>query len=220
MMSFSAAEADIKVLLGVMSNPTSPRLRNQLREWNQKFQAYGKGVDVRYVFGATFYNGTDGSGFGGSSSSDVVSAATIVPRLAEAAAGVRGEAISNADLFYVNGRERLPHVGVVTEKSAAFWREVGAAHPGYAFYCKSDDDTMVHLDRLHASLSHVARTEGAARPVYVGHMKWRGWDAGYRFQACGGTWGNAQKTASDSKCHRIPNRTLRLAQASLPVAAC
>ena len=46
-------------------------------------------------------------------------------------------------------------------------------------------------------LSHVARVEGPERPVYLGHMKWRGWDVGFRFQACGGTWGNAVKTASD-----------------------
>jgi hypothetical protein len=55
----------------------------------------------------------------------------------------------------------------------------------------------VHLDRLHSTLAHVARVEGPRQRVYLGHMKWRGWDVGYRFQACGGSWGNAQKTMSD-----------------------
>ena len=191
------AAADMRVLLGVMSNPTSPRLRNQLRDWNSRFSSFGQGVDVRYIFGSNFYNGTDGSGVGGSSSTDLISIPTMVPGLAEAAANARREEVTHADIFYVSGRERLPHVGVVTEKSASFWREVASAHPGYAFYCKSDDDTMVHLDRLHATLSHVSQTEGPTRPVLVGHMKWRGWDVGYRFQACGGTWGNAAKTATD-----------------------
>lgn len=195
--SNAPASTDFKVLLGVMSNPTSPRLRNQLREWYAHFESLGNGVDVRYVFGATFHNGTDGNGVGGSGSNELISIPTLVPGLSDAAAGVRSEAETHDDLFYVDGRERLPHVGVVTEKSAAFWREVGDAHPGYQFYCKSDDDTMVHLDRLHATLAHVARSEGPDRPVYVGHMKWRGWDAGYRFQACGGTWGNAAKTKTD-----------------------
>ena len=173
----SAAASD-RVFLGVMSNPTSDRLRRQLREWNAQFSSHTSGhVAVRYVFGASFHN------------------QTAPP--AEALETARRESAAHADLLYVDGRERLPHVGVVTEKSAAFWRAIAAKEPGYAFYCKSDDDTLVHLDRLHSVLAHVARREGAERPVYLGHMKWRGWDAGYRFQACGGSWGNAAKTKQD-----------------------
>ena len=179
----SQSPPTFKVLLGVMSNPSNPRLRTQLRQWNAKFPAYRSGVDVRYIFGSSFYGGANGS------------ATVEVP--AEVVSGARAEAAQHADLLYVDGRERLPHVGVVTEKSAAFWREVGDAMPGYNFYCKSDDDTLVHLDRLHAVLAHVARSEGPTRPVYLGHMKWRGWDTNFRFQACGGTWGNAVKTAQD-----------------------
>lgn len=171
-----------RVLLGVMSNPSNPRLRQQLRAWNSQFAAFGHGADVRYVFGSAFYGGPNGS------------ATAEVPE--EALAGARAEE-SAGDLMYVDGRERLPHVGVVTEKSAAFWREAGEQLPGYDFYCKSDDDTLVHLDRLHAVLAHVARAEGPERPVYLGHMKWRGWEVDFRFQACGGTWGNAVKTGTD-----------------------
>lgn len=173
-----------RVLLGVMSNPTSPRLRTQLREWNARFGAKREGgVGVRFIFGSSFYGGANGS------------TTAEVPQ--EAIAGAQAEAAAHGDLLYVDGRERLPHVGVVTEKSAAYWREVGTALPGYNFYCKCDDDTLVHLDRLHTVLSHVARAEGPERPVYLGHMKWRGWEVNHRFQACGGTWGNAVKTAKD-----------------------
>ena len=179
------SSADFRVLLGVMSNPTSPRLRAQLREWNTRFSVLGSGVDVRYVFGARFHNQTEPG----------------VPGLPpeEAVAAMRAEAGVHDDFLFVDGRERLPHVGVVTEKSAAFWREaaVVTSHRPYHFYCKCDDDTMVHLERLYAVLAHVARSEGPERPIYVGHMKWRGWDVGYRFQACGGSWGNAVKTAAD-----------------------
>ena len=168
-----------RVLLGVMSNPTSDRLRVQLREWNSLFAAHRQGnVAVRFVFGSSFYNATE-------------------QPPAEAVSSAQQENSTHGDLLFVDGRERLPHVGVVTEKSAAFWREIAAKEPGFAFYCKSDDDTMVHLDRLDRVLGQVVRTEGADRLVYLGHMKWRGWDEGYRFQACGGSWGNAAKTKSD-----------------------
>ena len=130
---------------------------------------------VRYIFGSSFYN---------ASSEPPIEAVNLA----------RTEAAMHSDILFVDGRERLPHVGVVTEKSAAFWREIATKEPGYAFYCKSDDDTMVHLDRLHRVLGQVGRAEGADRPIYFGHMKWRGWDEGYRFQACGGSWGNAAKT--------------------------
>ena len=175
-MSIAAADS-FRVLLGVMANPTSDRLRTQLREWNGRFAASRRGdVTVRYVFGSSFYNGT------------------APPGTAQAA---HEEGARLGDLIFVDGRERLPHVGVVTEKSAAFWRSIAAREPGYEFYCKSDDDTLVHLDRLHGVLQHVARTEGIDRPVYMGHMKWRGWDTAYHFQACGGSWGGASKTKQD-----------------------
>ena len=48
-MSIAAADS-FRVLLGVMANPTSDRLRTQLREWNGRFAASRRGdVTVRYV---------------------------------------------------------------------------------------------------------------------------------------------------------------------------
>jgi hypothetical protein len=132
---------EIRVLLGVMSNPTGNRLRSQLREWNSGFTSFGKGVDVRFVFGSHFH-GNASSGAGSSAAPDGVAAAA------------RAEDERQHDLLYVDGRERLPHVGVVTEKSAAFWRGVGAALPGYDYYCKSDDvRRLVSLHRPPCSVS-------------------------------------------------------------------
>ena len=38
---------------------------------------------------------------------------------------------------------------------------------------------------------------GPDAAIYFGHIKWRGWDVGHRFQACGGGWGPARKTGDD-----------------------
>jgi hypothetical protein len=185
-----------RVLLGVMSNPTSDRLRVQLREWNSLFAAHRQGnVAVRFVFGSSFYNATE-------------------QPPAEAVSSAQQENSTHGDLLFVDGRERLPHVGVVTEKSAAFWREIAAKEPGFAFYCKSDDDTMVHLDRLDRVLGQVVRTEGADRLVYLGHMKWRGWDEGYRFQACGGSGAMLQRQRATSYLVGRSTFTIRRARST------
>ena len=161
-----------RVLLGVMSNPTNDRLRRQLRSWNGQFASLGKGVDVRFVFGKSFYPST------------ALDAATL------------GE-----DAFVVEGRECLPHVGVVTEKSGWWWRTVAARQPGYDYYCKSDDDTLVHLDRLQSALSRIEHSLPRAK-TYTGHMKWRGWDDQTdALSACGGNWGGAHKTLEDLITH-------------------
>ena len=107
------------------------------------------------------------------------------------------ERTNHKDVFVLEtARERLPHIGVVTEKSAEWWLTAAAREPRYAYYCKSDDDTLVHHDRLEVVLRQLER-EMPGRAVYFGHMKWRGWEPHHRFQACGGGWGDAKKTADD-----------------------
>ena len=166
-----------RVLLGVMSNPSNNVLRTGIREWSARFASHRKAVDVRFVYGTSFYN------------------ASAAP--AAALALLERERAEHDDFFFVDGRERLPHVGVVTEKSAAWWRSVAKRMPGYRYYCKSDDDTLVHLDHLTALVDELQRALTADKPVYLGHTKWRGWEADYRFQACGGGWGAAKKTTND-----------------------
>ena len=60
-MDLVDAAPPFRVLLGVMSNPTNSRLRDQIREWNSQFQAHKHGVDTTYVFGSSFYGGVNGS---------------------------------------------------------------------------------------------------------------------------------------------------------------
>ena len=164
------------LLMGVMSNPSKDGLRDRIRTWNRHFSTAGREVHVRFVYGRQFYNGTGDD---------------------DALRHYAREVGEHDDLMFVDGRERLPHVGVVTEKSAAFWQSVAIDYPGYEYYCKADDDTLVHLDRLHANLRQLRASLGGDAAVYFGHLKWRGWDVDERFQACGGSWGGAQKTMED-----------------------
>ena len=99
-----------RVLLGVMSNPSNNVLRTGIREWSARFASHRKAVDVRFVYGTSFYN------------------ASAAP--AAALALLERERAEHGDFFFVDGRERLPHVGVVTEKSAAWWRSVAKRMPG------------------------------------------------------------------------------------------
>ena len=91
-------------LLGVMSNPTKPVLRQQWREWASTFRAHEAGsVRVRYVLGKTIY----------------------APLVDEGASTAKLTVVSSErtnDHLFVAGREQLPNVGVVTEKSAYFWQ--------------------------------------------------------------------------------------------------
>ena len=174
--------SDVRTLLGVMSAPVpaSVRMRTQWRQWASMFNETGHTVDVRFVVGSSAY----------------VHGRTPRHRQ-EPPAAVSVEHGTHDDFVVVDGREKLPHVGKVTEKSAAWWLNIEKEQPGYAFYCKCDDDTLVHLDRLHQMLNFVQRARGADAAVYLGHIKWRGWDVGHRFQACGGGWGPAKKTGDD-----------------------
>ena len=96
--------------------------------------------------------------------------------------------------FQVDGRENLPHVGKVSEKSFAWWLLPG----NETWRCKIDDDTLVHLDRFMETMSRIP-TEGEV-PMLFGYLKWRGWEFS-EFKACGGVWGNAETWwSSEQKC--------------------
>ena len=171
------------VLLGITSGPKNARLRDQQRDWAGRFNA--SGCTVRFLLGDSFYAP------GGSSANGRDPPAMLVQR----------EAARHADLLFVPAREKLPHVGVVTEKSAAYWATAATTHPEYSWYCKADDDTLVHHERLAITLRRLTErlttSVGEGAPAYFGHIKWRGWEGGTRFQACGGGWGDAAKTAQD-----------------------
>ena len=128
------------VVLGVMSNPVKPLLREQWREWESTFKAAGTAVRVRYVFGKTVYQQHDDQG---PSTAELPTVKSEVKPSGE------------SDHIFVAGRERLPNVGVVTEKSAYFWQTATSIDATARWFCKCDDDTLVHLDRLADTLRYV-----------------------------------------------------------------
>ena len=136
----TAAAPRLRVLVGVMSGPDNLWRRTQIRHWSARFVT--QDVTMRFVLGREIFNSTE------------------TPRVGRA----------QSDVYLVDGREGLPHVGVVTEKSAYFWRTIASAEPEYEYYCKTDDDTLVHLDRLHAVLSQVER-QLPGRLAYLGHVR-------------------------------------------------
>ena len=161
----------VRVLLGIMTSPLHSEHRERQRTWRKAFPS--RIVEQRLVLGSTNLNSTQ----------------SLEAEFAD-------EQSQHNDLFFVQGREGLPHVGKVTEKSASWWQTIAVREPGFSYYCKSDDDTMVHLNRLGEVLDQVEQTL-PGRAVYFGHAKWRGWEGGHRFQACGGGWGPADKTMTD-----------------------
>ena len=134
------ATSEPYVLLGVMSNPYKPLLREQWREWASTFNGTGTSVRVRYVFGKTVYQQNDDQGLNTAELPTVKS--EVKPS---------GE----SDHIFVAGREKLPNVGVVTEKSAYFWQSATSIDATARWFCKCDDDTLVHLDRLANTLRYV-----------------------------------------------------------------
>ena len=105
----------------------------------------------------------------------------------------QGVAFAPAPYVRIEGREALPHVGKVTEKSAHWLLADGAE----SFRCKADDDTLVHYPRLLQTLKRLDPT----KPVWVGYTKWRGGEAG-GFRACGGVWGTAENVWTSIKNKR------------------
>ena len=81
----------LRILIGVMTGPDNTRMRTQIRRWSGRFVTTS--CSVRFVLGREIFNSTH------------------KPRLGRA----------RDDVYLVDGREALPHVGVVTEKSAYFW---------------------------------------------------------------------------------------------------
>jgi hypothetical protein len=132
------------VLLGVISNPSNVALRQQLRDFNRL--AGTPLVRTEFVFGEKY--------FGNAPS-------------AEEQAWVAREVEQYDDVKFVDGREKLPHVGKATEKSAAWWRTAPLRSEAH-WFCKTDDDSLVHTRHLHAALS-AARAQTNTRYA----MLWR-----------------------------------------------
>lgn len=157
---------DASIHIGVMSNPFKPVLSNALRTFYQ--QTANNAIDVSYVYG------------------DRIFGTLYDPPPSKRALRRLKAAHDSKDAFVVQAYEKLPHVGKVVEKSAAWWQ---AASRGsrYKYICKTDDDTVINLQLLADALHKIPKS---AEFVMSGYIRWRGWNES-SYSACGGNWGGA-----------------------------
>jgi hypothetical protein len=164
----AAAEAPAPFLLvGVISSPASFGRRGMLRSFAEATAGpLERRVSTEFIFGDRFYE-------------DAPSSRTQ-NRLA-------AESREHGDVVFVDARERLPHVGKATEKSAAWWL-TAPKRSRARFFCKTDDDSLLHHEHLTAALT-AAEQQAQGRQTFFSYIRWRGWLPHFRFQACGGGWG-------------------------------
>ena len=83
-----------------------------------------------------------------------------------------------ADMHMLNGTSDCitPYI---FHKTLAWYASAIRLHPGYAWYAKSDDDSLIHMPRLRSDLLAalaVAAACGRSTPyAYYGPMRWRLW---------------------------------------------
>ena len=204
--SASAAD-DPFLLIGVISAPNAFARRGMLRSFAEASAGPAgparRRVATEFVFGDRFYEGEP--------------SVEMQRRLAE-------EARSHGDIVFVDAREKLPHVGKATEKSAAWWLTAPKRSKA-RFFCKTDDDSLLHHEHLTAALAAAEAAAianqkqaggahaSAAPNVLFSYVRWRGWLPGHRFQACGGGWGGP----SDCIRHLLdPSEECKLAEGPFP----
>lgn len=189
------------VLLGVISYPPNFEQRSLLRRFSRqsggrrgdgRVPGQGPHVATEYVFGDSYFG---------------------APPSREMQARLAAEAELHRDVLFVPAREAIPNVGKASEKSAAWW--LGAPSRSAArFFCKTDDDSLIHGAHLATALAaaekaaassaaemaaggseagHKGRAGGVAAGggalILLSYIRWRGWIPHYDFQACGGGWG-------------------------------
>ena len=154
------------LLIGVISSPTAFGRRRILRKFATASASPTRPVQTEFVFGNSLYSGD--------------MPADDQQRLAD-------EANAHGDAIFVNARERMPHVGKAAEKSAGWWL-TAPKRSGASFFCKTDDDSLIHHEHLTAALAAAAK-DAKSPNIIFSYIRWRGWLPGNRFQACGGGWG-------------------------------
>jgi len=158
---------DGSLLLAVITNPAHIAERALVRQFYKDTFAddisSGR-VRVVFVVGRNYYLGNPPK--------------PMPQTVKEVIQKVMVEAKQEGDIVWVDGRENLPHVGKATEKSAAWW-QTAPSLGNYGYYCKSDDDSLIHISRLRRDL------EAAGESVLYGYVAFRGWKPNYKFQACG-----------------------------------
>lgn len=163
--SAPGGKRDGVLLMAVITNPSHIDERAQLRKfYKERFPEERGKVRVVFVMGNNYYLGNPPKPL----SSETKELLKVVMK----------ESHDEGDIVWVNGREALPHVGKATEKSAAWW-QTAPSLGDYGYYCKSDDDSLIHLSRLRRDL------EDAGERALYGYVAFRGWKPDYKFQACG-----------------------------------
>ncbi|KAG8463998.1 hypothetical protein KFE25_000166 [Diacronema lutheri] len=156
---------DGSVLMAVITNPSHIKERAELRAfYKERFPEEQGKVRVVFVMGNNYYLGNPPK--------------PLTAETKELLKEVMAESSKEGDIVWVDGREALPHVGKATEKSAAWW-QTAPSLGNYGFYCKSDDDSLIHLSRLRRDLEDVGES------ALYGYVAFRGWKPNYKFQACG-----------------------------------
>ena len=195
------------LLIGVISSPTSFGRREMLRSFasaSSRSTPSARRVATEFVFGTSLYEGEV--------------AVDTQRRLA-------AEARAHGDVVFVDARERLPHVGKATEKSAAWWL-TAPKRSGASWFCKTDDDSLLHHQHLASALA-AAERQARSPNILFSYVRWRGWLPDNRFQACGGGWGgpvDAIRHIEDPETHcglaegPFPQGTGQLTCLSRPLA--
>ena len=170
-MNSTACSADPFVLLAAISAPQNGASRSMIRRFLSLDGVHDPDTCVEFVVGDQYHSKAKGT------------AERHRQWLEEAAQ----ESRAHGDLVRIRGREGLPHVGKATEKSAAWWLSAPLRSRA-KWFCKTDDDSLVHAQHLHAALA-AALTQAPTEHILFSYVRWRGWLPNGRLQACGGGWG-------------------------------
>ena len=142
------------VLVGVISYPPNFEQRNLVRQFARttggqrgdgRVPGEGPHVATEYVFGDSYYGAPP--------------AHAVQTRLAD-------EAAQHGDVLFVNAREGIPNVGKASEKSAAWWLDA-PKRSGARFFCKTDDDSLIHGAHLAGALAAAEKAAGGGMYIYI-----------------------------------------------------
>lgn len=162
------------VYVGVISSPANIGARRAIREFWKIARTDRNSFHYHFVFG----NGYLGA-----------------PPDLETQRAVEAERRRQRDVLIVDAREQILNPGKASEKSAAWWKRAPHEHVA-SFYCKTDDDAMIHPERLQQVLTTIER-DVRNEHVMLSYIRWRGWEPHDRFQACGGGWGGPSEAIKD-----------------------
>ena len=131
------------VLIGVISTPSKFARREMIRDFANATRSELK-VQTEFVFADRYFER---------------------PPPLDVQERLGAEVDRHGDAVFVDARERLPHVGKATEKSASWWL-TAPLRVSANFYCKTDDDALLQdLQEADFNQSMQARASPPFAPV-------------------------------------------------------